>query len=215
MVNKETDELIKRKPGRPEGTTKDGVRRELLPEEQDLLFRAAHRRGSGYELLLMLCYALALRVKEAVQLRLDDFNPATKEVLIRGVKEGRHRHYHIPDLWPLYERWLKDRGDRPANVWLFPHRVKPYDHLTVGGAQAAFYNSARDAGITGHSVHDLRHSVAQDMANAGDPQTMIAAWLRHQSFASAERYVSTRLTEVHQTMMMGRRRRRWAKGGGR
>jgi integrase len=205
-----TDE-VKRPAQRPKGTKKEGVRRELLPEEQEDLFRAAHRRGIREEFLLKLTYTLALRVKEAVELRLDDFDEKTKEVLIRGVKEGRHRHYHIPDLWPLYERWLKERKAPASNPWLFPHRDKPNDHLTTGGGQAVFYNAARDAGIKGHSIHDLRHSCGTDMANAGDPQVMIAAWLRHQSFASAERYVSTRLSAEHQAMMTRRRERRWGK----
>ncbi len=206
------DTGVKRPRGRPVGTTKGGETHALTPAQQEDLFKAARKRGGYYEFLLKLTYALALRVKEVVELRLDDFDPSTKEVLIRGVKEGRHRHYQIPDLWPLYERWLKERQAPASNRWLFPHRDKPDDHLTREGGQAAFINSARDAGIKGHSIHSLRHSCAQDLANSGAPQVTIAAWLRHQSFESSARYVDTTLTQQHQAMMIGYRQRRWKKG---
>jgi len=204
-----TDELIKRPRGRPKGTTKGGETHALTPAQQEDLFRAAHRHGGHYEFLLKLTYALALRVKEAVELKLEDFDPTTQEVLIRGAKEGRHRHYQIPDLWPLYEAWLKRRKAPETNHWVFPSHTNPEGHLTLGGAQGAFMNAARDAGITGHSIHDLRHSCAQDMANGGAPQVTIAAWLRHRSLESSARYVDTTLTNQHQALMIGYRQRRW------
>jgi len=207
-----TDFTLKRPRGRPTGTKKEGVVRELTPAQQDDLFRAARRRGIREEFLLRLTYSLALRVKEAVELRLEDFDNSTKEVLIRGCKGGETRHYQLADLWPLYEQWRKERDATtpPSNPFLFPHRLRPADdHLTREGAKSLFYTVAKAAEIKGHSIHDLRHSIAQDMANAGDPQVMIAAWLRHQSMESSSRYVSTRITQAHQEMMMERRRRRW------
>jgi len=206
-------EPIKRPRGRPIGTTKGGMTHALTPAQQDLLFRAARARGIREEFLLKLTYALALRAKEAVELKLDDFDDQTKEVLIRGCKDGAHRHYQLPDLWSLYERWLKVRAKTTseANPWLFPHRDRADDHLTREGAKSLFYTVAKKAGIKGHSIHDLRHSVAQDMANAGDPQVVIAAHLRHKSVDSSARYVDTRDNQSHQAIMIERRARRWGR----
>jgi integrase len=210
-------EPIKRKRGRPEGTNKEGLRRELTMEEQDALFLAAHRRGIREEFMLVLTYRLALRVKELVELKLDDFKDETKEVLVKGCKGGDRQHYKVPGLWPLYEKWLKERAKTTpeSNRWLLPHRDKPDDHLTTGGGKCVFYNAARDAGITGHSIHDLRHSCAQDLANSGAPQVTIAGWLRHQSVDSAERYVSTRLSaELQRTLdeqFSRRGKKRWVR----
>jgi len=197
--------------GRPFGTTKEGVRRELTPEEQDALFSAAKKRGVREEFMLKLCYRLALRVKELVELKLDAFDDKTKEILVKGCKGGDIQHYKVPDLWPLYERWLKEREAPETNRWLFPHRDKPNDHLTLGGGQAVFTNVARDAGITGHSIHDLRVSCATDMANSGAPQVTIAGWLRHQSVDSAAKYVSLRLTAEFQRLQAEQFTRRWRK----
>jgi len=201
---------VKRPRGRPKGTTKDDETHVLSPAQQDQLFHAAHRRGIREEFFLKLVYVLALRVKEAVELRLDAFDHEAKEVKVRGCKAGRVRSYTIPPaLWRLYEAWLKERQAPETNPYVFPHRLRPDDHLTREGGKALFRNVARDAALKGFSIHSLRHSCAQDMANAGDPQVMIAGHLRHRSVSSSDRYIDTSLNEAYSAVVADRLERRW------
>jgi site-specific recombinase XerD len=65
------------------------------------------------------------------------------------------------------------------------------------GAKSLFHIVAREAGIALHSIHDLRHSLAQQMADSGEPQVRIAGWLRRRDPASASRYVSTSEQTAH------------------
>ena len=203
------------KRGRPKGTTKGGMTHALTPAQQDALFAAARARGIRDEFFLKLVYTLALRCKEAIELRLDDFNDKTKEVLVRAVKGGTHRHYLLfAELWALYKLWMKERAETtPAsNPWLFPHRVRRADdRLTSEGAKSLFYTVAKAAGIKGHSIHSLRHSIATDMALAGDSQLVIARHLRHKSVQSSARYISTVDDGAHQAVLNARLQRRWGK----
>jgi integrase/recombinase XerD len=202
----------KRPRGRPKGTTRGDETHVLSHAQQDQLFRAAHRRGVREEFFLRLVYVVALRVKEAVELRLDAFDTEAKEVKVRGCKAGRVRSYALPPaVWRLYEAWLKERPAEATNPYVFPHRFRPDDHLTREGGKAIFRNVARDAGIKGHSIHSLRHSCAQDMANAGDPQVMIAGHLRHRSVSSSDRYIDTSLNEAYSAVVADRLERRWRK----
>lgn len=207
-------ETLKRPRGRPKGTTRGDETHVLSPAQQDLLFRAAHHRGIREEFFLRLVYVVALRVKEAVELRLDAFDAEAKEVKVRGCKAGRVRSYALPPaVWRLYEEWLKERQAGATNPYVFPHRFRPDDHLTREGGKAIFTNVARDAGIKGHSIHSLRHSCAQDMANAGDPQVMIAGHLRHRSVSSSDRYIDTSLNEAYSAVVADRLERRWRRKG--
>ena len=73
--------------------------------------------------------------------------------------------------------------------------------LTISSAQKMFYELSRKAGLTSHSVHDLRHTAASMMAQAGDNVVQIARWLRQKQVASAERYLSDIDREKHERDM--------------
>lgn len=202
----------KRNRGRPVGTTMGGRTRFLTPDQLDALFLAARRINARTEFALRLAAYLGLRCKELVGLRLEDFSPAAKELLVRGVKDGTHRYYRLPPgLWRLYLKYrrTRDKATPASNGWLFVSRLYPETEPAAREwAQKAFKAAAGKAGITGHSIHSLRHTCAQAMAEAGDPQVRIAAWLRHKSIGSSARYISAAQDRNHEAVMIERYSRR-------
>jgi integrase len=64
-----------------------------------------------------------------------------------------------------------------------------------------FYVISRKVGLADHSIHDLRHTAASMMAQAGDNVVQIARWLRQKQVASAERYLSDINREKHEKEM--------------
>lgn len=59
--------------------------------------------------------------------------------------------------------------------------------------QRAWARACRAAGIEGKTFHDLRHSAASEMVNAGVPEATIGAVLGHRDRRSTKRYTHLRL----------------------
>ena len=200
------DQPIKRAPGRPKGTGLNGRIRVLTPDEVDRLLAAAAKYSPKYDFMAHLTYYLALRVSELVSLRVEDFNDAAHQVTIRAKKLGFTKTYDLPDrIWRKYKNWLKRRN--PGNSpWVFPHRLYERDeHMTDDAAQGTFRHLFKLAGIEGrHSIHDLRHTTATEMAAAGDGIAQIAGWLRHRAIISSSRYIDYQHNKEHEAKMKSR-----------
>ena len=187
--------------GRPVGTGTNGRARYLSSDELEAFFRAAKWAGKKWDLLFGLTFYFGMRVGEVVALRITDVNLATHQLTIRAEKGGHTRTYDLPErLEKKIKAWFKERpGDNP---FLFPSRTCPRtEPLSRVGAQKMFYELSRKAGLTGHSVHDLRHTQASMMIQAGDNVVQVARWLRQKQVASAERYLSDIGREKHERDM--------------
>lgn len=101
-------------------------------------------------------------------------------------KSGRPRH--VP-LSPAAVRVLEAQARRriPGNPYVFPSRRvegQPFE-----GLQKAWERAKRAAGLPGDlRIHDLRHSLASALANAGTPLYEIGAVLGHRQLSTTTRY---------------------------
>jgi integrase len=188
--------------GRPKGTTLEGVTRTLTREELKRFLHEAVGAGRKYDLAFSLIFHFALRVSEAVMLKLADFQKRDVGdgeprlcITIHALKGGRTIDPPVPEeIKKKLRAWLKERRTLPEaerNPFLFPSRSHPRtDAATAESLKVAFRILAKRAGIPGrHSVHDLRHSRAQFAAFDGLPLVKIAGWLRHRDTSSADRYI--------------------------
>ncbi len=194
------------KPGRPPGTGLGGRTRAFSPAELDQFLQAAKRVGKREDLMMSLTYFFGLRVSELVELRKADINPAIRSIVIRGKKHGLTKDYPLPErLWKKYLSYIRERGE-DQNPWLFRHRLYPEtEHLTREGAMSTFERVLQASGVQGpHSIHDLRHSCAMDMARRGDSLYQIASWMRHRSLLSSMRYIDHQNDQVHAATMAQR-----------
>ena len=207
MVNSE------RKPGRPKDTKLNGRRRYLTEDELDRFMTEARKSGKKYGLLFALAYYYAMRVEEVVTLRLDDFNLPSHQITIRGKKAGRVRVYDLPEqIERKYQRWLKERAELDGaseNPYVFPSSTLPRSgHLSRDAAQATFRALARKAGVgMPRSIHDLRHSAAQQMIKGGEDLATVQGWLRHRDIESTKAYIDDRATEIVERRMAARNAR--------
>jgi len=201
-----TIEATKRRQGRPEGT-KILRRRYMTQDELERFMKAARRAGKKYDLLFSMVYYFAMRVAEVVNLRLADFNLPSHQVTIRAAKDGRVRVYDLPEqVERKYTRWLKERAALPGsdeNLYVFRSSTLPRSgHLSRDAAQAEFRYLAKKAGVgMPRSIHDLRHTAAQEMIRAGEDLATVQGWLRHRDIESTKTYIDDQATaEVERRM---------------
>ncbi len=183
------------KRGRPPGTGHAGQVRYLTPDELDRFLRAASKEGRKWDLVFSLVSYLALRVSEAATIRLADFSDPPGFVTIQGLKGGLKRPYPLPEqLQRKLRLWTRERAKMPGanrSPFLFPHRdYVETGHLPAVSIQSAFYRIAHRAGLAPHSVHDLRHTAAQDLVRNKEGLGQVASWLRHRDLESSKVYIN-------------------------
>jgi integrase len=193
-------EVEKRKRGRPRGTTKAGAVRYLSEEELARFFKQA-KRSKKENLLFNLILYFGLRSAEAAELELTDFDWDNLTVTITAKKSGRKRPYpEVPgEIWAAFHAYMKVRRAHRLNKYVFPHRFhsKPLDHMSPIGIQWRFKEICERAGISGHSVHDLRHTCGRRLAQQDLSAMKIARHLRQRETSSAQVYIDLR--EDHET----------------
>jgi integrase len=177
---------------------------------QDELFqfmKEARTTGKKYDLVFSLVYYFALRVAEVVGLTLADFNLPSHQITIRAKKDGRVRAYDLPEqIEHKYTRWLKQRAmlyGSDENPWVFPSSILPRSgHMSRDAVQAEFRLVASKAGVPmPRSIHDLRHTAAQEMIRGGEDLATVQGWLRHRDIKSTQSYIDDHATvEVEKRM---------------
>jgi len=185
--------MIKRNRGRPVGTGLNGRTRFLSDSELQAFFKCA-RKSKRDDLLFNLVLFFGLRSREAAELKIDNFDFQNLSVTIRGLKHGLERSYEeVPSvLWHKLRMYLKIRKGHAKNPYLFPHRFLEDKHMTPTGAQGLFLRICKKAGITAHSIHDLRHTAGTRLAMMNLSANRIARHLRQRDSASSNRYVDLR-----------------------
>ena len=100
---------MKRKPGRPDDSKKNGWK--YLTEKQldSFLTAVAKSKSLRDEVIFSLALYLGLRVQEIVNIELRDIDSDMAGVFIRGVKEGVKRPYTDldPRLWKKLCRYTR------------------------------------------------------------------------------------------------------------
>jgi len=181
---------MERTRGRPKGTKLNGRTRYLTESELSAFFKVASRSKRD-SLLFNIVLFFGLRSREAAELKLSDFDLENLTVTIRAVKDRLTRAYEeIPaELWHRLKLYLKIREAHVKNTYLFPHRYLETGHMSAIGIQSLFIRICKKAGISSHSIHDMRHSRGRQLALMNLSAYRIARHLRQRDSASASRYV--------------------------
>ena len=180
-------------------------RKVIWPEEVGrILDKAGGIQGNPFcHLLLTLCYNMALRVGELVQLRYEDFHRADGTVTIHTLKKGLGVTDELPvadGIFDLVSRYAARRGVKKG--FIFPGR-KSGTHISTRTAENIFDKAAELAhvdtsppkgapdGARGRGIHGLRHGRAIEMVDAGASEAVVAAQLRHGSARAVRWYWDT------------------------
>jgi integrase len=196
-----TDEIVKvvKKAGRPEGSITRNRRRDLLMDEWLRFIKYVKEHASAEEYIFFsLVYALALRVHEACTLTWSMFNFPAQQVTITGAKNGTTVTSPIPI---KLLKTLKAMHKASTSEWVFPARnADSYTgHYSEQTAKGRFKALIKAAGVPGvHSIHDLRRSRAQHLADANMNASVISATLRHKSTKTANEYLKPSISPAQQ-----------------
>jgi integrase len=135
---------------------------------------------------LALLILTGARKQEALRARWDLVDLERGVLTVPISKSGRPRH--VP-LSPAAVAVLQGQAARrvPGNPYVFPSRI--IEGAPLEGLRKPWDRAKRAAGLAADlRIHDLRHSLASALANAGTPLYEIGALLGHRQLSTTTRY---------------------------
>jgi len=134
--------------------------------------------------LFAVIYHYGLRVDEATALTLEDLDLKNHRIRLRRLKNGLGGE---KPLWRHTAKQLRAylRVRNSACPYLFTGREGPLKKRQI---QNLFHHYAKAGGISGRSVHSLRHSIAVHLLDAGRGIEYVADHLGHRNIQNTRIY---------------------------
>lgn len=164
----------------------------LTIQEQRRLVNAA---SDGFKQLIQAALYTGCRYGELCRLKIRDFNPMAKTVFIEQSKSGKPRHIALTEegaAWFVEQAAGRSAGD---SLLIKPNakgKVRKYqeDPLAWGphDQKRLMAETCRKAEIEPLGFHELRHTYASGLVNAGVPLAYVAAQLGHVDTSMVEKH---------------------------
>lgn len=138
---------------------------------------------------VLLCLArLGMRVAEVAAMRLDDIDWREGEIIVRG-KGGIQERLPLPsDVGEEIAGYLK-KGRQPTQIRsVFLSSRAPIAGMSTSAIRKVVYSGCTRAGIPRVSAHQLRHSAATAMLQAGASLPEVGQVLRHRRLDTTAMY---------------------------
>jgi site-specific recombinase XerD len=161
--------------------------RHLKDEEVDILFSAINSlRDRAMFKVMLRC---GLRVEEVSNLMLDDIYLKARKIFVRNGKGKKDRVVYISnDAYRDLIQYLRVRqSSRTKKVFLVEKGTYKGKPLSVRGIQKRMEYYSRKTGLKLFS-HQLRHTMATQLLNAGMGLVSIQDLLGHERIRTTERY---------------------------
>ena len=139
--------------------------------------------------IFMLMLRSGLRVAEVANLKVDAIDFRRGKILVQAGKGGKDRVVYVSkDAVKAIVAYLKARP-KSASKYVFLVKKGPYrgQPLSIRSIQKRLKHHARKASLKA-SCHQLRHSFATQMLNAGADLATIQDLLGHTSVTTTQRY---------------------------
>ncbi len=159
----------------------------LKDEEAGRLFTVIENvRDRAIFYLMLRC---GLRVAETAALKLDDLDLRRGTIIIQAGKGSKGRMvYMSDDAHSAVKEYLRVRQTgRTKALFLVEKRAQKGKPISVRGIQKKMELYARRSGLR-TSCHELRHTMATQLLNAGADLTVIQDLLGHSRIATTQRY---------------------------
>ena len=156
-------------------------------EEVDTLFDVINNARDRAMFRVML--RCGLRVEEVAELTLKDLDLKRRKIYVRNGKGGKDRVVYISDdAYRDLLEYLRIRASvRRKKVFLVEKGTFKGQPLSVRGIQKRIEYYARKSGLK-VSCHQLRHTMATQMLNAGSDLVTIQDLLGHNLITTTQRY---------------------------
>jgi integrase len=179
------------------------VGRALMPEEEARLIAAAPRvhRSALIGLFVRVALLSGMRSGEILGLRWGQVDFQGRVISVGRAKTSSGTGRQIPMNVELYElmarhaKWFAERfGEAQGEFYLFPWgSPAPTDPTRPATTMKKAWSALRTEAKVSCRIHDLRHTVATKLAEAGTPESTMLALLGHMSRAMLEHYSHVRL----------------------
>jgi site-specific recombinase XerD len=159
----------------------------LKDEEAGRLLKVIENvRDRAIFYLMLRC---GLRVAETAGLKLDDLDLRRGTIAIQAGKGSKGRMvYMSADAHSAVKEYLRVRqSGRTQALFLVEKRAQKGKPISVRGIQKKMQLYARESGLR-TSCHELRHTMATQLLNAGADLTVIQDLLGHSRIATTQRY---------------------------
>jgi len=159
----------------------------LKDDEAGKLFKVIRNvRDRAIFFLMLRC---GLRVAETADLKMDDLDLRRGTIIIRAGKGSKGRMvYMSTDAHTAIKEYLRVRqAGRTQALFLVEKGLLRGKPISVRGIQKKMELYAKKAGLR-TSCHELRHTMATQLLNAGADLTVIQDLLGHSRIATTQRY---------------------------
>lgn len=161
----------------------NAIERFLTPEETQRLQQALEvNPNRQLKHIVALLLMTGCRKRELLDAKWDEFSIERRSWRIPMSKSGKARHVPLSDAALAVLEQLP-RWDRCPFVVPNPKTMKPYTSVFN-----AWDRARRAAGLPDVRMHDLRHSAASNMVNAGQSLYVVGTVLGHANVITTKRY---------------------------
>jgi site-specific recombinase XerD len=131
-----------------------------------------------------------LRVGEVSALQLEDIEESTSpgnlvKLRVRGKGDKERVVWLTPSLWRALQDWLEERPQTASDRVFLNWRRQP---ITVSGIQYRLKQHCQTAAVE-VSCHELRHTFARRLVEAGLPVDSLSKLLGHSHLHTTQRYI--------------------------
>ena len=179
-----------------------GYSKEWLSEEEFRRLIEVPDLDEKYEIWLLLLYKPALRVSEAINVRVRDLILEKKEInVIGGKKRKRNDIEPVPcNLKVLLQiRRYCDRNDlKPSDYLMFSNKSKQVNRSWV---YRKLNELCKEAGIDKKiGTHTMRRSRATHLLNKGITLARVSKYLRHKNLATTMAYLKISTADIQREL---------------
>jgi len=141
--------------------------------------------------VIALMYSCGLRREEVISLTIEDYDPETGRLVVRG-KGNKERTTYLANgaLYALGD-WLKARGSESGPLFYAINksgRINDQRAMTPQAVYNLLAKRAEQAGVNSFSPHDLRRTFVSDMLDAGADIATVAKMAGHANINTTNRY---------------------------
>jgi len=175
-----------------------GYSKEWLSEEEIRRLTEIPDLAEKYDVWILLLYSSALRVSEAINVRVRDLNPEKREIRIIGGKKRKSDNIApvpcSPDVLKRIKRYCDHNDLKPSDFIMFSNKGKQVSRSWVYRKLNELCAKAKIDKKIG--THTLRRSRASNLLGKGVSLARVAKMLRHKNPATTMLYLNITTEDI-------------------